>query len=100
MWGDLVLGAQADYFELLAHVCEARRGNGYVAVRSGIFSNIENGVAADRADSDTIAELIDWLGGLPASWVARAPEPSLPAARSTTRTQTGTARGPCCSRSS
>jgi GNAT superfamily N-acetyltransferase len=77
VWGELVLDAQADYFELLAGVCDASRGEGHLAVRSGIFSNIENGVVAGRADVDTIAELLRWLDGAPSSWIARAPEPGL-----------------------
>jgi GNAT superfamily N-acetyltransferase len=77
MWGDLVLGAQADYFALLAEACESRREEGCLAVRSGIGSNIENGVAGDSAGAETIAELVEWLGELPASWVTRAPEPGL-----------------------
>jgi GNAT superfamily N-acetyltransferase len=77
MWGELVLDAEADYLELLAGVCEARRGDGYLAVRSGVGSNIENGVVADRADVEAVAELLRWLEAVPASWVARAPEPGL-----------------------
>src|SRR5436305_10696173 len=77
MWGELVLDAQADYFRLLAGACDSRSAPGHLAVRSGIGSNIENGVVADAADAETVVELIGWLDGLPASWVTRTPDPSL-----------------------
>jgi GNAT superfamily N-acetyltransferase len=80
IWDEL----QAAYLRCLASVTECREVEGAVAVRTGIASNTENGVVstAARLDPAVVNDLLGWLEGVPATWIALDPAlgPSLTAA--------------------
>lgn len=65
----------AAYLRHLASVAESREVDGALAVRTGIASNTENGVVSTAAhlDPELIADLIEWLADVPASWIALDP---------------------------
>jgi GNAT superfamily N-acetyltransferase len=66
---------QAAYLRKLASVGESRKVAGALAVRTGIASNTENGVVSTAAELDgrVVADLLHWLRGIPASWIALDP---------------------------
>jgi ribosomal protein S18 acetylase RimI-like enzyme len=69
-FAELAWEAEVAYLRLLATspLAETRAvGDGF-AVRTGIASNTENGVVANRADDDEIAAVIEWLAGAPSQW--------------------------------
>lgn len=58
------------------HSAKTRAGNGWFAVRSGVFSNDLNGVVADPGfmpDVELLVSLQEWFGAVPASWLAATP---------------------------
>ena len=63
---------QALYLRHLSAAAETRYVDGAIAVRTGILSNTENGVVSTTAELDrrTVHGLIEWLGDVPASWIA------------------------------
>jgi GNAT superfamily N-acetyltransferase len=62
------LEAQAEYLFYLRRACETREVDGAFAVKSGAWSNTENGVVADGRVAD-VAELVAWFADAPASWL-------------------------------
>jgi GNAT superfamily N-acetyltransferase len=75
---------QDAYLRRLADAGESREWEGVLAVRTGVRSNTENGAVSTvpGLPEELVAEVLDWLGGVPASWVALDPRlgPSLLAA--------------------
>jgi GNAT superfamily N-acetyltransferase len=74
-FAELMWEAEVAYLRLLATApgVESRPlGNGIV-VRSGIASNTDNGVVADRATDAEIAEALAFLDGAPAQWFVKDP---------------------------
>ena len=67
--------AEAAYLRHLATVAETWESPGVLAVRTGVASNTENGVLSTTASiaPETIAFLIEWFAGTPASWLALDP---------------------------
>jgi ribosomal protein S18 acetylase RimI-like enzyme len=49
--------------------------DGALAVRTGVMSNTENGVVSTvgALDDEVVTGLLDWLDGVPASWIALDP---------------------------
>jgi len=62
------LDAQAEYFAYLRRAGEVREVDGAFAVKTGAFSNTENGVVARSAVVD-VASLVAWFDDAPASWL-------------------------------
>jgi GNAT superfamily N-acetyltransferase len=62
------LEAQAEYLEYLRRQGETHEIDGGFAVKTGAFSNTENGVVA-RGPVAEVAELVAWLADVPASWL-------------------------------
>src|SRR4051794_13783307 len=77
VWREHALEAQAAYLAALAPAGETRSREGLLAVRTGVWSNTENGVVANDADDGEIAELLALLDGVPGSWNALDPAPGL-----------------------
>jgi GNAT superfamily N-acetyltransferase len=60
--------------------CELRRGDGWVAVRTGAHSNDLNGVVSEPGapiSPATAADVIRWFGRTPASWYVARPDSRL-----------------------
>jgi GNAT superfamily N-acetyltransferase len=62
------LEAQAEYLAYLRRAGEMRQVDGAFAVKTGAFSNTENGVVAHGSVAD-VASLVGWFGDAPASWL-------------------------------
>jgi GNAT superfamily N-acetyltransferase len=76
-WASPYLAAQAEYLRHLgkAPVADVVEHDGIYAVRTGVFSNTENGVISSGASPvrpDVARDLIRWFGErrLPASWLS------------------------------
>jgi GNAT superfamily N-acetyltransferase len=63
--------AEAAYLRYLGDRFETLELDGVYAVKSGLSSNTENGaVSAGPVGAETAGAVLDWLGGVPASWIA------------------------------
>lgn len=59
---------------------DVRRGVGWFAVRTGVYSNDMNGVVSDtrtHIEVDVIRDLVAWFGSVPASWLMHRPDVEL-----------------------
>jgi ElaA protein len=80
VWGEIsahVHAARLRYFAQ-TRAAEVRRADGALAVVTGAFSNIENGIVCERADvqAEVAADLVGWIRerNVPASWISETVE--------------------------